>query len=256
MASFVPQYEKIVQSGDLIEIYEYEKAPPRAPIARHKRRKETWEDKLRRKNRTKSERHIKRAVFNFRRKVRSTLIYGTPHMFSLTMYEIVDIALAYKIYTQFCVRLRKVFGKEVIWITVPEFQKRGAVHFHCLVWDLPYDIHEIERDNRHIQHLWGYGYVDVIATNGSPKLSGYLAKYMSKAMYDDRLFGKKAYSCSRNALSPMFLKTKTQVAFLKEEFGIDMGEGSLQPTDDKEYTTKWLGRVHYRKYENTIDKKL
>lgn len=247
MDDFVPSYEKIVQSGNLIEVYQYAKLPN---PPRHKKRSKRRHERLP----FKSERHVKRAVFNFRRKVRSTLVLGAPHLVTLTILEITSIAVAYKLFTQFGVRLRKLYGKEIIWLTVPEFQKRGAVHFHSLIWNLSHDIHVTEKDSRGIQNLWGYGYVDIIPTDGSPALSGYLAKYMSKAMHDDRLVGKKAYSCSRNALSPVSLNTKTSVALFKEEFSIDTSENPLQPTSEREYTTKWLGKARYRSYESEIEK--
>jgi hypothetical protein len=178
-------------------------------------------------------------------------------MLSLTMLAIVDIAVANKLFTQFGVRLKKEFGKQVVWLAVPEFQKRGAVHFHVLIWNLPNEIHIEEeapgRNRRRIQHLWGYGYVDCIATDGSPKLSGYLAKYMSKAMHDDRLFGKKAYSSSRNALPVVSLNTQTSIAFFKDEFDIDIPNG-IMPTKEREYKSKWLGWVRYRAFEVKIEK--
>lgn len=248
MSEFKYAYEKIVQSGDLLEVYQYEKMPFPPRIKRKsKRRGERLP--------FKSERHIKRAVFNFRRRARANLVYGNPHMLTLTMLEIMPISEAYEIFTQFGVRMRKEYGNSIVWIAVPEFQKRGAVHFHVLIWKLPYEIHVTERTTRTIQHLWGQGFVDIIATDGSPKLSGYLAKYMSKAMHDERLFNKKAYSCSRNALSPVSFNTKTSIALLKEEFGIDH-DPYLQPVREREYPSKWLGNVRYRAYENTIEEKL
>lgn len=197
----------------------------------------------------KSERHINRAKQNFHNKVRATLVLGKPHLVTLTMLPIVNIKIAYALFTQFGTRMRKVFGKDIVWIAVPEFQKRDAVHFHVLMWRLPYDTEKTEPQNRRIQNLWGYGYVDVIATDGGGGLSGYLAKYMSKAMSDYRLFGKKAYSCSRNALSSVFVSSKTAVAFFREEFDL----ANRKPTKDYIYETRWLGRVRQREYDGTID---
>jgi hypothetical protein len=249
MASFKPRYTKVVQSGDLIEVYEYEKAPTNKRFFVTKKRRKRYKG-------YKSERHIKRAVFTFRRKVRATQMLGKPHMFALTMVEITDIATAYKLFTEFGVRLRKVFGKNVVWIAVPEFQKRGAVHFHALIWNLPYETEQSERNGRRIQHLWGYGYADCIHTDGSTALSGYLAKYMSKAMHDERLFGKKAYSCSRNALSSVSLNGQASVALFKEDFQIDTDNSDMKPTREREYESKWMGKVRYRAYEGTINKDL
>lgn len=241
--AFIPRYAKIIQSGDLLELYEYEKEPtPKKPNTKRSKRYKKY----------KSDRHIARAVANFRRKVRATLQLGTPYLLTLTMGDIVDIGVAFKLYTQFGARLRRVYGKEIAWITVPEFQKRGAVHFHILIWNLSHEAYLTERNTRRIQNLWGYGYVDIASTDGSPKLSGYLAKYMSKAMHDDRLFGKKAYSCSRNTLRSVSINSQTAVALIKEEFSLE----TLPPTTDREYDTEWLGKARRRSYEGTIEKKL
>jgi TPP-dependent indolepyruvate ferredoxin oxidoreductase alpha subunit len=64
--------------------------------------------------------------------------------------------------------------------------------------------------------------------------------------------GKKAYSCSRNVMSPVSLKTKTSVALFKKEFGIDTRRSKLIPDKEREYTTKWLGKARYRAYSQTI----
>lgn len=240
--NFEVKYTKITQSGDLLVLKEYEKEPL-PPRHRTSRKRNPY------KKMFKSERHIQRSKNNFRNKVRATLIEGTPHLVTLTMLDIVNIEVAYKHYTEFGSRLRKVFGKEIIWIAVPEFQKRDAVHFHVLMWNLPYDVHETETRSRRIQNLWGYGYVDVIATDGSPKLSSYLAKYMSKAMHDYRLFSKKAYSCSRNAVSSVSVSSQTSVAFFRKEFDF----ANRKPSRERVYKTRWLGRVREREYDGTIE---
>ena len=243
--TFKPGYEKLVQSGTLLERYQYQKVPyPVKHVGKRTKRYKKF----------KSENHIKRAIFHFQRRVLSTLVMGSPHFVTLTMLDVVSIQEAYRLFTEFGVRLRKEYGEKIIWIIVPEFQERGAVHFHCLIWHLPHDIHLTERDNRRIQNLWAYGFVDIISSDGSPKLSGYLAKYMSKAMHDERLFGQKAYSCSRNALSPVFLTTKTEVAYTKDEFGLDEADSVVKPSREREYETKWLGHARYRAYTVPIEK--
>jgi len=111
-----------------------------------------------------------------------------------------------------------------------------------LVWGLPkYEI-ENERSNRKIQHLWSYGFVDCLQTDGSPKLAGYMAKYMSKAMSDTRLLGKQAFKCSRNVLRPVLFKTAEIVDFVLDGLPVDNSH-----TITREFDTKWLGRCLYKK---------
>jgi len=148
------QYTKIVQSGDLIEIYEYEKKPtPKRNSSKAKdRRKKTF---FNGRKKTRTHRSAQRAYQNFRRLCRSQLATtDSPHMLTLTMVGINTLPESYRLFTKFTVRTRKRFPK-FQWIAVPEFQRRGAVHFHVLAWGLPYDAHITELRTREIQGYWG-----------------------------------------------------------------------------------------------------
>lgn len=246
------KYRKLIQSGNLTELYEYEREPQRVVPRKNKRgRVAPWgtsqlteaglADWLQ-KRRVSS---INRCRESFRRLVRANLSKPPPVLLTLTMLDIVDLRTAYRCYHEFGQRMRRTCGVGPSWIAVPEFQKRGAVHFHVLIWDLPYELIESEADTRRIQNLWRYGYVDLVPTDGSPKLSSYLAKYMSKAMQDSRLLGKKAYSASRNILRPVSLNTPTSVDFACADWGITPEK---KPDIDREYETQWLGKCRYRAY--------
>lgn len=113
------------------------------------------------------------------------------------------------------------------------------------MWDLPPEYAENETYTRRIQNLWRYGYVDIVQTDGSPKLSSYLAKYMRKAMHDKRLMGKKAYSASRNILRPVSFNTQPAVDFACEAWGIGP---DTKPNMEREYYTPYLGTCRYRAY--------
>jgi hypothetical protein len=170
-----------------------------------------------------------------------------PVFFTFTMASIVRIELGYRLFTEFIIRLRRKYGQCPRYIAVPEFQKRGAVHFHVLFWGLPENIVHYERMYRSIQHCWSWGFVDCINTDGSPKLASYVAKYMSKAVFDDRLSGKKAYSCSRNVLRPVFLPYASALDCSVELFGVDLS--TVVACKRRDFDTKWLGRGRYIKYE-------
>lgn len=247
-------YTKIIQSGDLIEKYEYERNPPVhlprdnkrgrvAPFGYDQLTEEERADRLH-KRRVSS---VNRCRQSFFRLVRANLSKTPPIMLAFTMLDILDLRISYACFHAFGQRLRRAFGKDIAWIAVPEFQERGAVHFHVLMWNLPYEIAktETEGSTRRIQNLWRAGYVDCIQTDGSPKLATYLAKYMSKAMSDSRLLGKKSYSASRNVLRPVSLNTPTTIDLACEVWGID---GSTQPIYEREYYTKWMGKCRHRNY--------
>ncbi len=244
-------YTKIIQSGDLIEKYEYQfDLPKRVPKDPKRGRVASRDDQLTEegsadrlhKRRVSS---INRCRQSFHRLVRANLSKTPPVLLTLTMLDVVDIDDAYDSYHEFGQRLRRIIGSGASWIAVPEFQTRGAVHFHVLMWDLPSEYATQERNTRRIQNLWQAGYVDCISTDGSPKLATYLAKYMSKAMHDERLVGKRAYSASRNVMRPLSLTSPTTINHACEIWGIDE---STKPTQEREYDAHFMGRCKYKTY--------
>jgi len=195
-----------------------------------------------RKRRSDAIRACKRA---FIRLVQSNLVQGKPPaLVTLTMRDIVSIDDAYVAFTKFGTKIRK-WNSGVSYIAVPEFQKRGAVHFHVLMFDLPDGIIESERHTRFIAELWRWGFVDAVKTDGHQALSGYLAKYMSKAMHDKRLIGKRAYSASRNVARPHVLNTPWQIETMLLDWGIAVDNPALHTF---EYDTLHLGRCVYKQF--------
>jgi len=232
-------YIKIVKSGKFYEIYKYEKAPL-PPKIQKGRRKGTTARHLRSRPRTPDA--IRRTKQNFLRIVRANLTgESSPAFLTLTMRDIVRIEYAYRCFSLFFSHVRRYFGKEVKFIAVPEFQTRGAVHFHILVWGLKDEVIENERANRTLQNLWSFGYVDCIPTDGSPKLAGYLAKYMHKSMQDYRLNGLKSYYTSGNIMRPVS-QTSAGIFTLPEDFW----SGDNEVLTEREFDTYWLGSCNYQ----------
>lgn len=97
-----------------------------------------------------------------------------------------------------------------------------------LLFGVSHEYVKSERSTRYFASLWTHGFTDVIATDGSSKLATYLAKYMSKALADFRLIGKRGYSASHNILRPVFLNTPFQIAFAREDWGIGGVDNSFE----------------------------
>ena len=89
----------------------------------------------------------------------------------------------------------------------------------------------------------------MMLTDGNEKISGYLAKYMSKAFIDPRLKNQKAYTTSRNISRPTIEKGDYAFWPIIDEFALNN-----PPIFDKEYWTKWLGTCRYRHYKISNDK--
>jgi hypothetical protein len=130
-----------------------------------------------------------------------------PQFITFTFKEnVTDLSTANAVFTNFIKRLNyRYFGtKQSIarYVVVPEFQKRGAVHYHAIFFNLPpIDIKE-EFKTDEFQHLWGQGFIKIKPMDNIPNVGLYMTKYMTKDATDRRLVGRKKYFSSRHLLKP------------------------------------------------------
>lgn len=125
---------------------------------------------------------------------------------TLTFAEnITDIAFANKKFRYFIDKVQRKF-KQLKYICIPEFQKRGAVHYHLLT-NIPLentDLIYTQIDNEKFKHIkyWNEGFTKVDSLNNDiKKIVGYVSKYMTKDI-DDRLYNRHRYFYSRNLIKP------------------------------------------------------
>lgn len=132
---------------------------------------------------------------------------------TLTFKEnITDIVYANKIFNAWVSNVRKL-KKDFKYIAVPEFQKRGAVHYHILSnlgkEDTNIIIPQKERTEKTKDlttlfdvKYWSRGFARVDFIKGDyKKIYSYICKYMTKDI-DDKLFGKHRYFNSQNLNKP------------------------------------------------------
>jgi len=109
------------------------------------------------------------------------------------------------LFRAFIRRLNNLFDLKVKYISVVEFQKRGAVHYHVLFFNLPFfNIHEFE-------NCWGHGYTNVQALHNVRNVSAYVAKYLSKETFDKRLVGQKVFFSSRGLLRSAITRDNIEI---------------------------------------------
>jgi hypothetical protein len=97
------------------------------------------------------------------------------------------------------------FGTALKYLVVPEFQKRGAVHYHIIFFKFP----KQEDTNELLNSVWGHGFTFNKTINSVDHLKNYVTKYFVKNALDPRLKGKKHYFCSRNLGRPVLLREQT-----------------------------------------------
>ena len=183
---------KVIVSGNVIECYEYErpvisgKSVKRIGRANAQFTAETTEEENRKKTAQRAKTKVKRTA-NANPQLNKFL--------TLTFAEnVTDISYAHKELDRFFKRL-KYHYKDFQYISVVEFQKRGAVHFHLLC-NLPY----VEVDT--LAKIWKNGFVKINKIDSVDNVGAYITKYMTKENVDERLKEKKCYTMSKGLNEP------------------------------------------------------
>ena len=210
---------KIVQCGEYIQVYLYqEKKATRNKVQGLNDLSLTkskidnmldYESKKKKKNITLNdkieERSIIRSKLECQRLAKSNM-NDWKTFITLTFEEnIVNVDYANKRFRYFIDKIKRV-KKDLKYLCIPEFQKRGAVHYHLLT---NIDINDTvliynQEDNPKFKHIkyWIDGFTSVENMTGdSKKVVGYIAKYMTKDI-DNRLFNRHRYFYSRNLIVP------------------------------------------------------
>lgn len=82
---------------------------------------------------------------------------------------------------------------------VIEFQKRGAIHYHLLLYNMPF----IWGIHKRITELWGYGFVWLRNVSSVGDVGSYMVKYMAKDMTNLKLpKGFRLYNNARKLIKP------------------------------------------------------
>ncbi len=139
-----------------------------------------------------------------------------PLFVTLTFKEnITDVNQANYEFTKFIQRFNyEVFNSrksKIKYVVAIEFQKRGAVHYHVLFFNLPF----IESIYDKVNAIWGEGHtwVDLVKYN-IQDVGNYMTKYMTKELEDPRLCRKKSYFSSKNLFKPVVIKNQERIEFI------------------------------------------
>jgi len=144
--------------------------------------------------------------------------------------------------------------KDFAYIAVVEYQKDvdyygrkkekgGSVHYHLLCnikTIIKRDRFEWERwfKNRY----WKYGFVKVKDITTVNNMGSYLCKYLSKEMFDKRMFNKKKFFCSKNLHQPQ------EIIGAKAEIFFEKFVKHLTPKFESVNENEWAGKVKYSLY--------
>ena len=242
--------QKIVISGNVTEVYDYATGYASGYTL-------TDEEKAKRgrKKDVKSESYednrlmvINRAKVNLRRLINCNVNgYGeefTSKFVTLTFKEnIQDIRAANYEFKKFIKRLNYfMYGEKtsrIKYSVVPEFQKRGAVHYHVIFYNLPF----LKADL--LSEVWGNGFIKINKLSNVDNVGAYVTKYMSKEATDERLEGEKLHFSSRGLYKPIEFNDK------EDKKIVESLRDSLQLRHMKflsQFSNEYLGDVNYYQF--------
>lgn len=197
--------KKMIVSGDIVEIYEYKN-----PILEGYDIKKYHEcgrcheasEEDKKKNRAKT---LNRASNRVRRLINANI--GEHSKFiTLTFADNVrDLKKANYEWKKFRQRLEYELGYKLQYVAVIEFQKRGAIHYHVVMFNAPYI------KNKRLNELWGNGFVKINKIKHVDNVGAYVTKYMTKDCDDDRLLGEKMWFSSKGLEEPQEIKDKKSI---------------------------------------------
>lgn len=255
------KYRKMIVTGSVIEVYEMDEKPYQLAKKYMEKKStldwlEAWEAEIH--SRTLEERisrcdsvgdalrlidtHNGRMAANISR-TRNTVrrlalanFDNNSKFVTFTFAEnIVDVAEANTYWKQFIRKMRKKYG-DFKYMAVLEFQKRGAVHYHC-IWDLPY----IKKPD--LQEIWGNGFIKINRIDHVDNVGAYIVKYMTKDLMDERFVRTKSYQCSRGLERP--------ITYREEEFEMLWQLYDLEHKKKvftSSYTSEHHGTITYVEY--------
>ncbi|HEX5519993.1 MAG TPA: hypothetical protein VFX18_06095 [Candidatus Nitrosocosmicus sp.] len=259
---------KIIISGDVIEIYKFEKS---VQVGRKDEQKDglDWVEKYseevkakneckdipdevlktinRKKSRNRTSNNIRRlatANFNSRSKFITLTFKDTDD------FDVKNPTETNKEFKKFIQRMRRRFG-DFRYIAVIEFQDkngRGAVHYHIIS-----DVEYIAQ--RYLSEIWGLGRVDIRDIRHVDNVGAYISKYVTKNIEDTRMDGLPVYLSSRNLIRSKEIRGKqAELTYELLKRGYVTPDGELIKIDKKntvyenEYTSEYCGKITYEEY--------
>lgn len=233
----------LVRTGYIVQIIEYENCIIIGRTTINNKTKKIDSEKLISDPRAK-------ALYRAKRKVREAINSNAycwydennspykPMFLTLTFREnITDLTYANMEYTKFVQRLnyeltgiKKAYIK---YVCVVEFQKRGSIHYHIVIFNLPYTKNIYDK----LQRLWTNGSRTLKPVNKLDDIGHYLTKYFTKNINDERLKARDSYFVSRGLLKPNIVNIEEAVDHLQSL----LPDNSLKYFSD--YQSEFSGQI-------------
>lgn len=227
--------KKVIIAGNVIEVYEYEKSVHFGYKDTRKNSKgrgsiASADDKE--KNREKV---LSRARKDLRRIINCNIQKYSKFLTLTFKDNVQDLDYANNEFKNFIKRLNYHYGIKIKYTAVIEFQKRGAIHYHCILYNLVQKINVQE-----LQEIWKHGFIKINSIDNVDNVGAYVCKYMTKTD-DDRLLGRRMYFNSRGLNRPQEIKEPDLIAQLQRSLL------NQAPKYENTFTNDY-NSVNYRQY--------
>lgn len=198
-------YKKAVLYGDYIDVYEYDTNK----ISHTEKYRFDYNKKNKGDRRKSSLHRARQEIYRLVEANEGKFGEYRSVFFTLTFRKnVTNLRKANRSFKYFIKKLNEFVQFKIKYVVVPEFQKRGAVHYHGVFFNMPF----IPIDK--FKKIWSYGFVDLQATRNMRSVGAYIAKYLSKSTYDKRLYGEKAYFSARGLYRPIHIYGSLEVEIL------------------------------------------
>lgn len=184
---------KIVESGNITEVYQYlagiDIGFDSIGQVGERIKSDDWSGK--------NERNLQRARQNLRRIVWSNNNKFTKFLTLTYKANMQDLKIFYKDWQSFTRNLKRN-GIQLKYLYVIEYQERGAIHCHCVIFNQEYIPTKV------IENAWGKGFVKLNCIKDVDNLGAYVCKYLTKKTLSE--YCSKSYHTSRGLKKPIEAK--------------------------------------------------
>ena len=229
---------KVIQSGKIVEIYEYKNPvfygysdSKKSCGLKGRQVVANLDDKE--KNR---EQVLSRARRNLRRIVNSNIQENSKFLTLTFKDNLQDLEQANKYFMLFIKRLSYYLSFKVQYSCVVEFQKRGAIHYHVILYNCSKKLKV-----KDIECIWGHGFIKINRITNVDNVGAYICKYMTKCEDEKKLRGKKIYFNSRGLKKPREIKEPGIVKTICDSLKYQVP--SYEKTFENEYNS-----INYKQY--------
>lgn len=241
--------KKVIISGNIVEIYTYEKGYMKGGDGNNPNGRtggsESLSDEEKKENREKV---LSRARKTVRRLINANAgQYGsefTSKFLTLTFSDhVTEIPEANHQLKLFIKRLNwDIFSSRkgnVKYIAVPEFTKKGRIHYHIILFNVPYVKSTL------LEKIWSNGFIKINKITHVDNLGAYVCKYMTKDVQG--LQGYKSYLPSQGLFKPTEITENERVANLQNSLPSQM------ETYNCTFENDHLGVISYKQYIISTD---